>query len=89
MPQATLRPKGQLTIPSEIIKAWNLKPYDQIEIVFHNGVVTLVPAKKEILEDSEAEKKLLSFAGIGKGTWGKNSEEIQKTIRELRDSWTR
>ena len=86
MPQATLRPKGQLTIPSEILKQWNLQPYDQLEISYHNGVVTLVPLKRKT---PQARRKLNQFVGIGKDCWGSNKTDIQATILALRESWTR
>jgi hypothetical protein len=37
----------------------------------------------------EKERRLMSFAGIGEGTWGSTPEEVQKTIRDLRASWER
>lgn len=37
----------------------------------------------------EEERRLMSFAGIGRGTWGSTPEEVQQTIRDLRNSWER
>lgn len=86
MPLATLRPKGQLTIPVQILQQWNIQPYDQVEINFQNGVVMMVPVKRKATAKI---KSLSAFAGIGRGLWGETSAEVQASIHNLRDSWTR
>ena len=86
MPLATIRPKGQLTIPAQILQQWNIKPYDQVEISFQNGVVMIVPAKRKA---TTKRKSLSGFVGIGRGMWGETSAEVQTSIHTLRDSWTR
>ena len=37
----------------------------------------------------EKERRLMSFSGIGKGTWGSTPEEVQQTIRDLQARWER
>lgn len=86
MPLATLRPKGQLTIPAQILQQWNIKPYEQVEVSFQNGVVMMVPARRK---QATKRKSLAGFAGIGRGMWGNTQEEVQVSIRNLRNSWTR
>lgn len=86
MPLATLRPKGQLTIPAQILQQWNIKPYEQVEISFQNGVVMIVPARRK---EATKRRSLAGFAGMGRGMWGDTPEKVQESIRNLRDSWTR
>lgn len=86
MPLATLRPKGQLTIPAKVLQQWNIKPYEQLEVSFQNGVVMIVPVKRKV---TTKRKSLSAFAGIGCGMWGDTPEEVQASIRNLRDLWTR
>lgn len=86
MPLATLRPKGQLTIPVQILQQWGIKPYDQVEINVQNGVLMIIPVKRK----ETAKKKTISgFIGIGRGMWGETPAAVQASIHNLRDSWTR
>lgn len=86
MPVVTLRPKGQVTIPVDILQQWNIKPYEKLEMKFQNGIITIVPAERK-----EASKKnnLKAFSGIGQGCWGDTPDEVQDSIHKLRNSWTR
>lgn len=83
---ATLRPKGQLTIPSQMLRQWNIKPYDQVEISFQNGIITIVPANRN---DKSKKRNLKAFAGAGHGCWGETAESVNESIHKLRDSWSR
>ncbi|MGV6851623.1 MAG: AbrB/MazE/SpoVT family DNA-binding domain-containing protein [bacterium] len=86
MPLVTLRPKGQLTIPVNILQQWNIKPYEQLEVSFQNGIVTMMPAKRK---EQSRKSNLKAFAGIGQGCWGDTPEAVQDSIHNLRNSWTR
>lgn len=86
MPLVTLRPKGQLTIPVHILQQCNLEPYEQLEVNLQNGVITMTPARKK---QTPKKNQLMAFAGAGHGLWGETPEEVEKSIDELRDSWTR
>ncbi|SJM93618.1 Transcriptional regulator, AbrB family [Crenothrix polyspora] len=86
MPIATLRPKGQITIPVNILKAWGININEQVEVNIHNGVVTLIPLKRK---ETPVRKDIMDFVGIGRGMWGETAEEVDASIKELRDSWTR
>lgn len=86
MALATLRPKGQLTIPVQMLQQWNIKPYEQVEISFQNGVITIVPANRKA---ATKQRSLSAFAGVGHGCWGKTPEAVSESIQNLRDSWTR
>jgi len=86
MSLVTLRPKGQLTIPVDILQKWDIKPYDKLEINFQNGVITIVPA---IRKEPKKKNRLMSFAGAGKGCWGDTPDEVKESLQDLRDSWSR
>jgi bifunctional DNA-binding transcriptional regulator/antitoxin component of YhaV-PrlF toxin-antitoxin module len=88
MPQVKLREKGQVTIPAELLQEWSRTNHvatnDTIEINLSNGVLMLIPSKRHT-----AKRDIMSFAGVGKSLWGNTQEEIEKTIQDLRSSWTR
>lgn len=86
MSLVTLRPKGQLTIPVQMLQQWDIKPYEQVEVNFNNGVITIVPAKRKT---PSKRNNLLAFAGAGRGCWGNTPDEVKQSIVSLRDSWTR
>ena len=77
-----VRPKGQVTIPADILKQWHIQINQQVNITLVNGVVTLTPENR-----LENKKSILSYAGIGKGLWGDSAEEIEDFIHNERESW--
>jgi len=79
-----VRPKGQITIPARIAEEARIKPDDTLEIVYANGVITLVPAARKELGNS-----VMSFAGIARGTWGNTTAEVDVCLEESRASWER
>lgn len=86
MSLATLRPKGQLTIPAQILQQLNIQAYEQVEINLQNGVITIIPANRK---ESTRKKSLKAFAGVGQGCWGDTSAALKESVDNLRDSWTR
>lgn len=88
MPLVKLREKGQVTIPAEILQEWRRKNHvainDSIEATLVNGVLMLIPKNRQA-----SRRDMMSFAGIGKGLWGKSQEEADAKIEEIRTSWTR
>lgn len=86
MSLATLRPKGQLTIPAQILQQLNIQAYEQVEINLQNGVITIIPANRK---NSTRKRGLQAFAGIGQGCWGDTSVTLKESIDNLRDSWVR
>jgi AbrB family looped-hinge helix DNA binding protein len=84
MPEVTIRPKGQITIPAEIMQSWHLQTHDRVNITLVNGIVTMTPIKRK-----EASKSIMSFAGAGRGIWGDTPEKVEATINENRNSWNR
>ena len=84
MPQITLRAKGQVTIPSTILAQWNARPDDVLDVQLANGVVMFTPISRR-----ETPLDLMAFAGLGKGLWGDTPEQLEASIKSLRDAWTR
>jgi bifunctional DNA-binding transcriptional regulator/antitoxin component of YhaV-PrlF toxin-antitoxin module len=88
MPQVKIREKGQVTIPSELLQEWSNRNHvsvnDSMEAVLANGVLMLIPKKRHT-----AKRDIMSFAGVGKGLWGATPEEIDASINEMRNLWTR
>ena len=82
MPVVKIRPKGQITIPSEILQAWHIHSNDKINVNLVNGVVMLTPVNR-----TENKKSISSYAGIARGLWGDSAEEIDSFIRNERESW--
>ena len=81
MPEIRMRNKNQITLPASIVKAANLKTGDRIDVDFIRGSIMMSVKPKSAPANSE----LMSFAGIGKGLWGNTREEVDASIRELRD----
>ena len=88
MSQVKLREKGQVTIPAELLQEWSRKNHvstnDVMEATLANGVLMLIPKKRHATK-----RDIMSFAGIGKGLWGDSVEEVDATLKEIRNSWTR
>lgn len=88
MPQVKIREKGQVTIPAELLQEWSSKNHvsinDSMEAALVNGVLMLIPNKRHT-----AKRDIMSFAGVGKGLWGNTPEEIDASINEIRNLWTR
>ncbi len=84
MSQVRLRPKGQITIPADVIRAAKLNSDATMSIAFTNGVITLTPIKVPRDKDD-----LMSYAGTLAGVWGSSPIEIKASIAEDRASWER
>ena len=84
MARVTLRPKGQVTIPSSILAQWDARPDDILDVQLANGVVMFTPVSRR-----QAPPDLMAFAGLGKGWWGDTPEQVDASIQSLRDTWIR
>jgi antitoxin component of MazEF toxin-antitoxin module len=82
MPIVKIRPKGQITIPAEILQAWHVQFNEQVNVNLVNGVVMLTPIRKN-------KTSILSYAGIAQGLWGDSAEDSNNFIRNERESWER
>jgi hypothetical protein len=78
-----LRAKHQLTLPMSVVLAARLKTDDRLSVEYLNGAIILRASSKAPPVKRE------SFVGIGKGLWGNTTEEIDRNIEALRDSWER
>lgn len=81
MPDIRLRHKHQVTLPASVVRAANIKPDDWLSVTYVNGSIIITPKQ----EPSD----LMSFAGIGRGLWGETAEEVDQTLRNLKDAWER
>ena len=84
MAQVTLRPKGQVTIPSSILAQWNARPDDVLEVQLANGVVMFT-----LISRQQTPPDLMAFAGLGKGLWGDTPEQVDANIQSVRNTWAR
>ena len=87
MPLATLKEKGQITLPAAIRKKLDAEKGDIFNFEFVSGKVVmtlqkLVPAKKIGAKKVDISK----YIGIAKGTFG-SVEEIDEYVRNERASW--
>jgi bifunctional DNA-binding transcriptional regulator/antitoxin component of YhaV-PrlF toxin-antitoxin module len=84
MTSITVRQRNQVTIPKGIAEAAGLTEGTVCDLHYENGVITIkVPWHREPGDS------ILKYAGIARGVWGETPEEVDRTIRELRDSWDR
>ena len=82
MPVVKIRPKGQITIPADILQAWHVQFNEQINVNLVNGVVILTPIRKN-------KTSIMSYAGIAQGLWGESTDDSDNFIRNERESWER
>jgi bifunctional DNA-binding transcriptional regulator/antitoxin component of YhaV-PrlF toxin-antitoxin module len=85
MPEARLRPKGQVTIPAAILETARVDIHSTFEVAVINGVITLTPKSNQ----GEKREDIMAFAGMFKETWGKTPVQVEKTLNDLRDEWER
>ena len=84
MTPITVRQRNQVTIPKAIAEAAGITEGTVCDLHYENGVITIkVPWHREPGDS------ILKYAGIARGVWGETPEEVDRTIRELRDSWDR
>lgn len=76
-----MRPKHQVTLPANIVRAAKLAPDDRLEVSYTNGVIVLTPRSRS----TPVQKfDVMAYAGIGKGMWGNTPEEVNQYINDLR-----
>lgn len=91
MSLATLKEKGQITVPVDIRKAIHADKGDifNFQIIGDQVVMTLqkvVPAQKSPTPKRRKGVDISEYIGIAKGTFG-SVEEIDDYIRNERASW--
>ena len=92
MARATLKDKGQITLPAEIRKLIVADTGDIFDVEAVGGAVVmtplrLVPAKGEGGRRNRKRLDLSKFVGIASGTYGKTVKEMDAYVRKERDSW--
>lgn len=88
MPIATMKDKGQITVPVEVRRAIAAGSGDLFEVRAVNGTIVMTPQRIIPAESSKARKKvdLSKYIGIAKGTYG-TAQEIDAYVRNERASW--
>lgn len=91
MPLATLKEKGQITLPATIRRKLHADKGDIFNFEFVSGKVImtlqkLVPARSESKKRTTKGVDISKYIGIAKGTYG-SVEEIDEYIRNERASW--
>lgn len=84
MPEIRMRPKHQVTLPASVVREAKLKPDDRLTVTFINGSIIITPK-----HDAKDQDDIMSFAGIGHGLWGNTPEEVDQTLRNMKNSWER
>lgn len=84
MTEITVRQRNQITIPHDIAEQAGITTGTVCDLFYANGTIMIRLPRHRAPDDD-----IMRFAGIGKGLWGSTTEEIDRTIRELRDSWDR
>lgn len=49
-------------------------------------IIKIVPVKTQKLIKKN---QLMSFAGLGKGCWDETTQDVNNSVQDLRDSWSR
>lgn len=76
--EATVRLKNQITLPAEIVARLGIEPGDHLLFSLLEG---------EALPRVEMRPLRRSYAGIARGLYGKSDEDVDRYVREERESW--
>lgn len=76
--EATVRLKNQITLPAEVVARLGIEPGDHLLFSLLEG---------EALPYVEMRPLRRSYAGIAKGLYGKSDEDVDRYVREERESW--
>ena len=85
MPEIRMRAKNQFTLPASLVRESGIEVDDKLSVALINGSIVITPMgpKHQGLND------IMAFAGIAKGVWGDNPEEVEQTIQGDRATWER
>ncbi|WP_422448816.1 AbrB/MazE/SpoVT family DNA-binding domain-containing protein [Thermoanaerobacterium sp. DL9XJH110] len=78
MQKVKLSSKHQITVPMEFCRKLKLKKGSTLIMEIKDGKIIITPEPDDYVE---------YFYGIAKGIYGKTAEEIDKYVREERESW--
>ena len=81
MTEITVRQRNQITIPKAIAEEAGIAEGAVGDLSYANGVITISfrAHPREPFDVSQ-------YIGIGKGLWGDTVEEIDRTLREQRET---
>jgi bifunctional DNA-binding transcriptional regulator/antitoxin component of YhaV-PrlF toxin-antitoxin module len=85
MPQVRVRDKHQITIPSAIVKAAQIRENDTLFVEYKCGVITLMTAQNA----PHPRKSIMDYAGIANGLYGQSATEVNAYLHDERASWSR
>ena len=89
MPLATLKDKGQITLPSAVRKKLHVNKGDIFNFEVVDGQVIMTPQKLMPAHKTTGKTKQIDisqYIGAGKGLYG-SAESIDAQIRKDRDAW--
>jgi bifunctional DNA-binding transcriptional regulator/antitoxin component of YhaV-PrlF toxin-antitoxin module len=81
MSEIRMRKKHQVTLPASIVRLAGIEPDDMLTVTFTNGAIVIKPK----IDSVELQDDVMAYAGIGQGLWGSTQEEVQASIRRLRE----
>ena len=84
MTEVTVRQRNQITIPKAIAEEAGLTEGSVGDLAYADGVITIT-FRGHPREPFDVSK----YAGIAKGLWGETPEEVEQTLRDMRDEWDR
>jgi len=84
MTAVRVRAKNQITLPASIVGQSGIQEDDVLEAAWVNGVISLVPKAR-----AARKGKLMDYAGVAGTGYGKTAKQIDASISQLRDEWTR
>lgn len=76
---------GHIILPPEVAIALGIKSNDTLYCEVTSTAIILRPMKPA--SETKRTDDFMKYAGIAKGLWGDSSEDIDKFIRDERDSW--
>ena len=74
---STISSKNQITLPVQLLRQMGVGPGDRLAVALEGSRLVLRARPKDWVEH---------YAGSLRGIYGKNAEEIDAYVRELRDS---
>ena len=92
MARATLKDKGQITLPAEIRKQIAADAGDIFDVEAVGGTVVMTPLRQVPANGGGGRWRrkrldLSKFVGIASGTYGKTVKEMDAYVRKERDTW--
>ena len=84
MTEITVRQRNQITIPKAIAEEAGIAEGAVGDLSYADGVITIA-----FRGHPRQPVDISQYIGIGRGLWGDTPEEVDRTLREMRDEWDR